>query len=359
MVVRFVAIRALTVTSTFTTTSTVKEGAAATAGSTFLTEVAAASRAVVISRQLTGRTLTVSLGCATQNGCRSLVEDLHFDEARITGGSTEVIATLGAAFTAHAAQEAVSEVAGGAGCQVGIEVMTATPCGTIAVVVVLVVTSLVPAMSEVVGQGEQEVGTVSGVSSSVPLCDSITTDQFACTKLYHSHCSTFAVTSTVEGRRTGPVNTAFVTDRPVLVDGSNPGVDLGHLSEVQERTPIKLVFLAGFGSRAIVATVSTSILFDTRAFGEARFLTLVASATNTVVFAGLTFGLTVTVTCTVTAVATSDELRPVVAGLVEGTLLTITTGASVAIGLTLVAVGCCGAGVGIRADASVATTSID
>ena len=91
--------------------------------------------------------------------------DIHFDlgQARSVG-ATEVITTCRATIATTATLVVISKVAVGATCQVGVEVMTTTPCGTIAVVSVQIVTVAVPAVFVVVGQREQEAAVVTEVT---------------------------------------------------------------------------------------------------------------------------------------------------------------------------------------------------
>ena len=91
-------------------------------------------------------------------------------------GTTEVVATSRAASTTGTTSVAVAHVTVGACAQVGVEVVTTTPCRTVATVTVLVVTIVATDVFEVVGQGEQEVTVVSCITVVIPIGGRITTN---------------------------------------------------------------------------------------------------------------------------------------------------------------------------------------
>ena len=90
--------------------------------------------------------------------------------------TTEVVATRAGPSATCATSITITKVTVGAGCQVGVEVMTATPSGAVAVMTVLVV-SANSCMFIVVRQREQEVTSASCPTVVVPVGGRITTDQ--------------------------------------------------------------------------------------------------------------------------------------------------------------------------------------
>ena len=107
--------------------------------------------------------------------------------------------------------------------------MTATPCGTIAVVTVLVVATDSHVLV-VVGQREQEVVAATCPTIVIPVGGRITTDQTTCVELDNGDGGSFAITSTVEGRGACTISAAAVAENPVLVRATNPFVDLQHMA---------------------------------------------------------------------------------------------------------------------------------
>lgn len=142
MVVSSSAIGTLTVTSSFTSTSTTEDlGVTVTESAFALTVHAVITITVILTSLFAQGTLTVGL-CRSGEDCAFEV-NLYVGQARSVG-STEVIATSGATVATCSATEGVTQVAIGTACQVGLEVMTAAPCWTIACVLVEVVVVLVP-----------------------------------------------------------------------------------------------------------------------------------------------------------------------------------------------------------------------
>jgi hypothetical protein len=88
-----------------------------------------------------------------------------------------------------------------------------------------------------VGQREQEVVAVSAISRTTPIGDSVTTDQsfgrLTTIQVHNCNGRTFAIAQTVECRRTATINTALVTQEPVLVGRTRPTVNLYHLRGIQ------------------------------------------------------------------------------------------------------------------------------
>ena len=200
------------------------------------------------------------------------VIDFHINEADVAGRSTtEVIATGGATIATCTTTEAIADVAIGTTCKVGIEVMTTTPGWTIAIVIVLVTSIPIVGVFEVVGQGEQEVVPISRVTRAIPLGCSITTNQFAGAQLHHRDRCAFAIASTVECGRTCPMDAALVTEQPVLVGGSSPGVDLRHLCGCEQGAVLEIVccgatfyaVVVGFGRIRTLTITSTFTLPST------------------------------------------------------------------------------------------------
>ena len=75
----------------------------------------------------------------------------------------------------------------------------------------------------------------------IPVGGRITTDQTTCAQFDQSDCWAFAITAAMEGRSACTISAAFVAKLPVLVFGSNPGVDLQHLVVVDQRTSLEVV----------------------------------------------------------------------------------------------------------------------
>ena len=122
------------------------------------------AKAVVLPRSTTSITFTPCLCRACGRGAVGVfVVDFHICKTGVVT-STEVIATGAACIASCTTAEAIANIAIGTGCQVGLEVMSTTPCRTIAAVVVLVVTIAIPTVFVVVGQREEEVGAVTGVT---------------------------------------------------------------------------------------------------------------------------------------------------------------------------------------------------
>ena len=189
--------------------------------------------------------------------------------------------------------------------------MPTTPCWTISVVVIGVVAVAIATVLVVVGQGEQEATacTVVVVVSTGPRQAGIATNQFSSAQLEDRDRGSFVVASTVEGRRTGPVFAAFVAEDPVLVGGTNPGIDLSHLRTGQQCTFVELAGRCGLGG-TVVTTVGTGVVFGSTTIGESGVTTLDTVVATTVVLTCFTIGSTITVTRTMTAVGTSDMLDP-------------------------------------------------
>ena len=189
--------------------------------------------------------------------------------------------------------------------------MPTTPCWTISVVVIGVVAVAIATVLVVVGQGEQEATacTVVVVVSTGPRQAGIATNQFSSAQLEDRDRGSFVVASTVEGRRTGPVFAAFVAEDPVLVGGTNPGIDLSHLRTGQQCTFVELAGCCCFGG-TIVTAVSTGVVFGSTTIGESGVSTLDAVIATTIVLTCLATGSTLTVTSTITAVGAGDILDP-------------------------------------------------
>lgn len=164
VVVRFSAVRALAITVSNTTTSTIERLRRTIAVGAFFTIVACVAIAVVVSRQLTGWTLTIGLGRAAQYA--AFVVHFHVAD-RWAVGTAEIVVTSGSA--AHTAVISMTQttvcVASHIAAVSGYKVVTSTPGGTITATAVLVVTVLTIRMLVVVGQREQEVIAVSGISA--------------------------------------------------------------------------------------------------------------------------------------------------------------------------------------------------
>ena len=172
----------------------------------------------------------------------TLVVNFCFDDSRSIG-TTEVIATCGATIASNTTPIYMTEVTVTAGCQVGVEVMTTTPCGTIGIIVIHIVIVLVAAVFKVVGQGEQETSCciVVVVVSAGPRLAVVATNQFASAQLEHRNRRSFVVTSAVEGGCACTVNAALVTQCPDLVRGSCPTVDLIHVGLAENRGTLEVV----------------------------------------------------------------------------------------------------------------------
>ena len=139
---------------------------------------------IVRSRHLATWALTISLGRASDEGGSAFVVHFYFCQAW-TVRSTEVIATSRTSIATCTTEIVVTEITGCTGRQVRVEVMTTAPCGTVAVMAVLVITITIPSMLVVIGQREQEVTAVTCVTGMVPLAYCITTDQTTRRKLHH------------------------------------------------------------------------------------------------------------------------------------------------------------------------------
>ena len=132
---------------------------------------------------------------------------------------------------------------------------------------------------------------------------------------------------------------SLVTQNPVLIRRTRPNIDLLHLCRSQECSTNKLIRTCRSSlCRTVVTTVGTGVLLRTctrRVTRNGTLVTVIAAAIE------LTIGTTtrtLTVTCAVTTVRTSHNLRPVITGRLEDTLLAIITRALVGVGLTLVTV---------------------
>ena len=216
--------------------------------------------------------------------------------------------------------------------------MTTTPGRAVTAMTVLVITIAIPAMLIVVGQREQEVVTVTSPSIMVPLTHCITTDQAACRKLEYGNSRAFAITTTMEGRSACTVNAALVAQGPILFRRSSPGIDLSHLSGVQQRTTLK-VFIALNRACSVVTTVATSTYLRATTIGISSIRTLVTVATITVVLARCTSASTHTVASTLTTVGTSHVLGPVVTSCIVSTDLNVIDRTAIGIGSTLITEG--------------------
>ena len=111
------------------------------------------------------------------------------------------------------------QVAVRTGVQVGVEVVSTTPCRAIADMVIGVVVVTIMTVLVIVCQREQEARACTSVIvvSTDPRCAVVTTNQFSCVQLDDGKGDTFPVASTVESGCTSTMDTALVTHDPVLV----------------------------------------------------------------------------------------------------------------------------------------------
>ena len=215
IVVGLGCIRTLTVTSTFTSTSTVEGlGVSQAMDAGRLAVETGATRAGVGTRLRTTSTLTISLCCTNKTAtgtvaCRIFVEDLHLTDGWVVF-STEVIATGSATIATYTTVIVVTDVAVlvlvDIGTVTGDKVVTTTPCGTIATGAILVGSVASALVFEVVGQREQEVCAVARITTIVPVGSSVATDQsligLTRIELRDHDRGSFAVTLAMERRDT-------------------------------------------------------------------------------------------------------------------------------------------------------------
>lgn len=193
--------------------------------------------------------------------------------------------------------------------------MTTAPGWTVTVVVVLIVSVSIPIVFETCRQRKQKVVAISGVSAARPIRNRVTADQSACTQVHDRDCRSLAIAQTVEGGCTCPVNTAFITQCPVLVAHPGPTVDLHHLACTEESSACELIRRSRrcFG-RSVVTSVGTSASFGSLTICVARINTNIAVISATIVLATTSTTRAFAESSPVTTVGTSRRIGPIIPG---------------------------------------------
>ena len=208
---------------------------------------------------------------SSRAGC--LVEDFHLTDGWVVL-TTEVIATSAAGIATCTTLVTMTNITVLILVDVGTvtsgKVVPTTPGGTVAAAVILVAVAI-PAVFEVVGQGEQEACFVSLVAATtVPSDGCITANQAltGLTRVEFHHCDggTFSVTLVVEGRDIPSITAELVAEGPVLACLSDPTIDLLHLGGAEQRASLELIALGATFHTVVVGSLVVRALTVTSTF---------------------------------------------------------------------------------------------